>query len=187
MSDSEYESDSPLSQFSVEDDEIIWTHGPLSDTDFIVLRHPLLDARSLSSTLSSFTGPPGSDGDLPSALDRLSLCDHDSFTDTLSSSAESGSGRSSPRNLAHAGNRKRGKTSRNTKPRAELSSTTSASSVYHSGTSTPTASYDDASAFISRCVPQPTNGLFKIIKCLSDSFHLQSRGAMRSSIFYVHS
>lgn len=152
-SDSEYDTDSPISQFSIEDDEIIWTHGPLSDTDFIVLRHPLLDAHSLPSTLSDFTGHPSSDGDLSSALDKLSLCEHDSFVD--SSSSESDSDHVPPEKQAQSF--KRGRSSRRKRRRAHSSSatSTSASSEYHSGTSTPTASYDDASAFITRCVPKP--------------------------------
>ena len=151
MSDSKYDSDSPIPQSSIEDDEIVWTHGSVSDTDFIVLRHPLLDARSLPSTLSDFTGHPGSDDDLSSAHDRLSLCDHDSFIGNSSSSAESDS-RVSPENRTHSDNFERGKVSRKTRRRAPSSSDTSASSEYHSGISTPIASYADASAFISRCV-----------------------------------
>lgn len=154
MSDSEHEPDSPLSQFSIEDDEIIWTHGSLSDTDFVVLHHPLLDARSLPSTLSDLTGHPGSDGDLSAVLDRLSLCDHDSSVDTSSTIAESDSDHAPSRNQTRIDKSVRGRASRKTKRRAQSSSVTSASSEYHSGASTPTASYDDASAFITRCVPR---------------------------------
>jgi len=154
MSDSEYDTDSPLSQFSIEDDEIIWMHEPFSDTDFIVLRHPLLDARSLPSTLSDFTGHPGSDSDLSSALDRLSLGDHDSFVDSSSTSAESDNGCVSSEHQARIHNLKKGRISGKAKHRVQSPSTTSTSSEYHSGTNTPTASYDDASTFISRCVLQ---------------------------------
>lgn len=148
MSDHEHRSDSPLSQFSIDDDEIIWTHGPLSDTDFIVLRHPLVDVHSLPSTLS---GHLGSDGDLSSALDKLSLRDDDSFVDSSSISAESDNGSSENRTRT---DKHRRRASKKAKRRAQSSDVTSSSSEYHSGTSTPTASYDDASAFISRCVSQ---------------------------------
>lgn len=140
------DSDSPLSQFSVEDDEIVWAHGPLSDTDFILLRHPLLDAHSLPSTLSDVTGN-SSDGGVSSALDRLSLRDHDSCVDSLSTSAGSDSDPSEDHTRT---DKHRRKTVRKIKHWAESSDVTPSSSEYHSGSSTPTASYDDASAFISR-------------------------------------
>ncbi|KAG6376185.1 hypothetical protein JVT61DRAFT_2160 [Boletus reticuloceps] len=155
MSGSEHYPDSPLSQSCFDDDEIVWTHGPPSDTDFIVLRHPLLDARSLPSTLSDITGHLGSDGDLSSALDKLSLCDHDSFVDSSSTGAESDSGRALSGNQMHTN---RGRASRRAKRRAQSSSDTSSSSEYHSGIDTPTASYDDASAFISRYISSPVKG-----------------------------
>ncbi|KAG8217549.1 hypothetical protein J3R82DRAFT_5698 [Butyriboletus roseoflavus] len=156
MSDSEQDSDSPLSQFSIEDDEIIWTPGSLSDTDFIVLHHPLLDAHSVPSTLSGFTGHPDSDGDLSSALDLLSLCDRDSFVDGLATSVDSDSDRAASGNQTRTEKPVRGR-GKKTRRRAR-SSVTSASSQYHSGASTPTASYDDASAFITRFISSPVEG-----------------------------
>lgn len=183
MSDSEHE-DSPLSQFSVEDDESIWTHGLLSDTNFIVLHHPLLDAHSISSTPSDLAGHPGSDGGLSSALDILSLCDHDSFVDCFPTSAESDSERAPSENQTRKPVRDRD--SRKTRRRAKSSSVPSASSEHHSEASTPTASYDDASAFITRCVPQPpTRVVQNNYGRFSASFHLRSKEMMRNSIYYV--
>lgn len=167
MSDHERGSDSPFSQFSIEDDEIIWNHGPLSDTDFIVLRHPLIDAHSLPSTLSDLTGHPDSDGDLSSALDSFSLRDHDSLVDASSTSAESHNG--SVRTDKH-----RRRASRKASRRVQPSDVTSSGSEYHSGTSTPTASYDDASAFISRCVSQSPLWIVQDNRgCFSVSFRPQ--------------
>jgi len=156
MSDSE--SDGPLSQFSIEDDEVVWRNSSLSDTDFIVLRHPLLNARSLPSTVSDFSGHLGSDGDLSSlALDKLSLCDQDSFSCSTSAESESESDRilSGDESCIDAVKEHRGI---RTTPCRTRSSTTSTSSEYHTGASTPTASYDDASAFISRFLSSPVEG-----------------------------
>ena len=167
------DSDSPLSQFSIEDDEIVW-HGPASDTDFIVLRHPLVDAHSLPSTPSDYVT---SDSDLSPALERLSL--HESSLDTSSTSAQSDNGPS--KNQARTNRRTRAR-------KAKHSSTSSdaSSSEYHSGTSTPATSYEDASAFISRWVYSRMRHAAVQI-AFSASFHLRSKGTMHSSVCYARS
>ncbi|KAG9318521.1 hypothetical protein JVU11DRAFT_612 [Chiua virens] len=151
MPDHEHESDSPVSQFSFDDDEIVWSHGSLSDTDFIVLHHPLFDAHSIPSNLSDSTGHTGTDGDLSSALDKLSLCDPKSLVDTPSStSSESDSDCVLSKKRTRADKRRRRRAARKSKREAKSSDVSPASSEYHSGASTPTASYDNAAAFISR-------------------------------------
>lgn len=179
-SDSSHESDSdgPLSQCSVEDDEIVWSNSPLSDTDYIVLRHPLLNARSLPSTVSDHL-----DSDLSSlALDKLSLCDRDSFNYPTSAESESESDLVFSEDESRIGAVRSLRTTPFQCRTRSSTGTTSTSSEYHTGASTPTASYDDASAFISRCVPPSSYGLCLIKAAAQAFFYLRSREGMYNSI-----
>ncbi|KAF8844921.1 hypothetical protein BDN67DRAFT_999939 [Paxillus ammoniavirescens] len=115
------------------DDEIVWTRdgsdGSHSEGDFILLGHPL---PNVCSSPSDSIGHLESEGNLSSAFDKIS------FGDKSSSNSESDRATRNARRPAQA-----------------QSDATSDSSDYRSGASTPTASYDDASAFITRYLESP--------------------------------
>ncbi|KIJ69351.1 hypothetical protein HYDPIDRAFT_24194 [Hydnomerulius pinastri MD-312] len=143
------------------DDEIVWARsdsisdGSNSEGDFILLGHPLLDARSLPSTFAGSTGHPDSEGDLSSAFDKLSFDDHSHAADTSSSSGESDVDLAELKRTNSSIKRKMQRLTRKARRAASQSDTTSSSSDYRSGASTPTASYDEAAAFISRYLEAP--------------------------------
>lgn len=165
---------SPRSQFSLEevsashtfsegfsDEEIVWARsdsdGAVSEGDFILLGHPLLDARSLPSTFAESTGHPESEADLSSAFDNLSFDEHGRDSENTSHSDGSdevdlAALRKAKRTTKHTRQKAARKAQRAQQQHLDSSDVTSDSSEFTSGTSTPTGSYEEAAAFITRHV-----------------------------------
>ncbi|KIL00136.1 hypothetical protein PAXRUDRAFT_8427 [Paxillus rubicundulus Ve08.2h10] len=130
-------------QFS--DEEIVWTRdgsdGSHSDGDFILLGHPLPNVEC--------------EGDWSSAFEKLSFGDH--LTDSECSSEESDSNVADLKKGTPSTNRRRQRSARNVRRPAQAQSDVASdrSDYRHGIISIPTASYDDASAFITHYLESP--------------------------------
>ncbi|KAF9227873.1 hypothetical protein BS17DRAFT_726485 [Gyrodon lividus] len=156
---------SPRSQFSfpatfseeLSDDEIVWARdgsdGSNSEGDFILLSHPPPDACSLPP---DSIGHSESAGDLSSTFDEPTSSDHDHITESSSSSGKLDTNIADLKKKGCNAQPRRERAACNARRPAQAQSVISSdSSGYRSGTSTSIASYDDASAFISRYLESP--------------------------------